>query len=40
MPRLVIFLAVLLTVPAIVPVNGGSAKNITADNPASDSTPL
>jgi len=24
----------------IVPVNGGSAKNITADNPASDSTPL
>jgi dipeptidyl aminopeptidase/acylaminoacyl peptidase len=24
----------------IVPVNGGPAKNITADNPASDSTPL
>jgi dipeptidyl aminopeptidase/acylaminoacyl peptidase len=24
----------------IVPVNGGAAKNITADNPASDSTPL
>jgi dipeptidyl aminopeptidase/acylaminoacyl peptidase len=24
----------------IVPVNGGQAKNITADNPASDSTPL
>ena len=24
----------------IVPVNGGTAKNITADNPASDSTPL
>ena len=24
----------------IVPVNGGSAKNITADNPASDSSPL
>jgi dipeptidyl aminopeptidase/acylaminoacyl peptidase len=24
----------------IVPVSGGSAKNITADNPASDSTPL
>ncbi len=24
----------------IVPLNGGSAKNITADNPASDSTPL
>src|SRR5208337_3406900 len=24
----------------IVPVNGGVAKNITADNPASDSTPL
>ncbi len=24
----------------IVPVGGGSAKNITADNPASDSTPL
>jgi len=24
----------------IVPVNGGASKNITADNPASDSTPL
>jgi Tol biopolymer transport system component len=24
----------------IVPVNGGPAKNITAENPASDSTPL
>ncbi len=24
----------------VVPVNGGPAKNITADNPASDSTPL
>ena len=24
----------------IVPVSGGPAKNITADNPASDSTPL
>jgi dipeptidyl aminopeptidase/acylaminoacyl peptidase len=24
----------------IVPINGGPAKNITADNPASDSTPL
>jgi dipeptidyl aminopeptidase/acylaminoacyl peptidase len=24
----------------IVPMNGGTAKNITADNPASDSTPL
>jgi len=24
----------------LVPVNGGAAKNITADNPASDSTPL
>jgi dipeptidyl aminopeptidase/acylaminoacyl peptidase len=24
----------------LVPVNGGTAKNITADNPASDSTPL
>jgi len=24
----------------IVPVNGGPAKNITADNPAADSTPL
>ena len=24
----------------IVSINGGSAKNITADNPASDSTPL
>ena len=24
----------------IVPVSGGEAKNITADNPASDSTPL
>src|SRR4029077_17481469 len=24
----------------IVPVNGGIAKNITVDNPASDSTPL
>ena len=24
----------------IVPVTGGAAKNITADNPASDSTPL
>jgi dipeptidyl aminopeptidase/acylaminoacyl peptidase len=24
----------------VVPVNGGTAKNITADNPASDSTPL
>jgi dipeptidyl aminopeptidase/acylaminoacyl peptidase len=24
----------------IIPVNGGPAKNITADNPASDSTPL
>jgi dipeptidyl aminopeptidase/acylaminoacyl peptidase len=24
----------------IVPLNGGTAKNITADNPASDSTPL
>ena len=24
----------------IVPLNGGAGKNITADNPASDSTPL
>ena len=28
------------TILWIVPVTGGPAKNITADNPASDSTPL